>query len=420
MSPLAVEVVSIDSIVVDPDNAKIHTPEQISAICESIKSYSFNDPVGICGNMIVEGEGRWLAMKQLGETQIPVIRLDHLSEAQRRAYAMAHNHLNAKTGLDPLKLKLNLTAIKVAGLELKPIGFTPIELKKIFADPKKEADDAEDALEEAERQDFVPFAKLGDLWCLNEHRVLCGDSTKMEDVLRAMDGKTADMVLTDPPYNVAYVGKTADALTIANDKMNNEQFREFLFKFYKAAFDITKPGGAIYVFHADSEGYNFRGALVDAGWMMKQCLIWLKNAMVMGRQDYQWKHEPIAYGWKPGAAHTWNNDRCQTTILEFNRPSRSPDHPTPKTVAMLEYMITNSSLNGQIVFDPFLGSGSTLIAAEQTGRICHGLELSDRYASVIVKRWHELTNLMPMVHRGGNTLTMAEAIDASQVQSLRK
>lgn len=410
VADLKVEVVGIESIKPDPDNAKIHTPEQITEIAASIKAFGFNDPIGIVRDMIVEGEGRWLAMKLLQQTEIPIIRLDHLSDEQRRAYGLAHNHLNTKTGFDQVKLKFNLTTIKITGMDLKPIGFSTLDLKKIFADPQKESDDAA-ALAEANGEDggFVPFSQLGDVWTLGNHRVLCGDSTSPEAVALVMNGRQADLVLTDPPYNVSYTGKTADALTIENDKMDATQFRQFLLNFYKAAIDVTKPGGAIYIFHADSEGYAFRGAMLEAGWLMKQCLVWVKNVMVMGRQDYQWRHEPVLYGWKPGASHKWMSDRKQTTILSFNRPSRNAEHPTMKPIDLIEYLMRNSSEIEDVVFEPFGGSGSTLIAAEQAGRHCRCIELSPRYVSVIVQRWANLTKKDPVLHRGGSILSLADA-----------
>lgn len=410
---MQIEVVPIDSLVADSDNAKVHTPEQIADIVASIAAFHFNDPLGIVGNIIVEGEGRWLAMKEMGATEIPVVRLDHLNDAQRRAYAIAHNHLNRKTGMDPLKVKVNIEAIRVAGVDLKPIGFSTAEIRKFSG--KKEIDEAADKLlAESERAEFVPFVQTDDLWILGSHRVLCGDSISANDVARAMNGKIADLVLTDPPYNVAYEGGTG--MTIENDSMGDAAFRQFLFAMYQNAFAATKPGGSIYVFHADSEGYNFRGAMVDAGWMLKQCLIWMKDRLVLGRQDYHWIHEPILVGWKPGAAHTWNSDREQTSILRFDRPSRSPDHPTTKSVEMFQYLIGNSSLPGQVVFDPFGGSGTTAIAAAQSGREAHLIELSPVYCSVIVKRLADFMQIEPYVHRQGKTMTLSETIDATKVQ----
>jgi site-specific DNA-methyltransferase (adenine-specific) len=206
-----------------------------------------------------------------------------------------------------------------------------------------------------------------------------------------MAGKRADMWLTDPPYNVDYTGKTKDALKVANDSMSDSDFRKFLASAFGAAFGVIKPGASFYIWHADSEGYNFRGAVHECGEEVRQCLIWNKNYMVMGRQDYQWKHEPCLYGWKKGASHGWYSDRKQTTVLEFDRPSRSEQHPTMKPIALFAYLIGNSTGPQGLILDSFLGSGTSLIAAEQLGRTCYGLELSPAYCDVIVARWETLT-----------------------------
>ena len=221
---------------------------------------------------------------------------------------------------------------------------------------------------------------------------MCGDSTSEEDVSKLMENELADLWLSDPPYNVAYEGKTKDALTIQNDSMGDGQFREFLHSAFEAVFSHIKPGAAFYIFHADSEGYNFRGAIRDCGESVRQCLIWAKNSLVMGRQDYQWKHEPILYGWKNGAAHKWNSDRSQTTVLEFNRPIRNDVHPTMKPIDILVYLIGNSSNSGDIVIDTFGGSGSTLIACEKIKRKARLVELDERYCDVIRKRWAEFVH----------------------------
>lgn len=247
-----------------------------------------------------------------------------------------------------------------------------------------------------------PKSKLGDVYVLGNHRLMCGDSTCITDVEKLMDGEKADMVWTDPPYNVALGmdetpeeakkrNRRTDGLVVKNDHMPDEQFRQFLSDAFTSMFTVVNDGGAIYVAHADSEGYNFRGAMRDAGWMTKQCLIWVKSSLVMGRQDYQWKHEPILYGWKPGAAHTWSSDRTQTTVLEFPKPSRNGEHPTMKPVALIEYCIGNSSKAGQKILDLFGGSGSTLIACEKTGRRCRMMELDPKYVDVILARWEAAT-----------------------------
>jgi len=260
--------------------------------------------------------------------------------------------------------------------------------------------------------DVESITKLGDLWELGNHRVLCGDSTDAEIVKKLMDGQLGDMYLTDPPYNVAYEGKTKDKLTIQNDKMSNDTFREFLVNAFTAVDDVLKQGGVFYIWHADSEGYNFRWACFEVEWPIRQCLIWNKNSLVMGRQDYHWKHEPCLYGWKLGAGHLWSTDRKQTTILEFNRPSRSSDHPTMKPVDLLEYQVLNNTKGQDIVIDTFLGSGSTLIACEKTNRTCYGMELDEHYCDVIVNRyidWCNKNDREPIVRLNG------EAFDISRI-----
>jgi site-specific DNA-methyltransferase (adenine-specific) len=240
------------------------------------------------------------------------------------------------------------------------------------------------------------MTNAGDMWLLGNHRLLCGDSTSQECVERLLVDTKIDCLITDPPYNVDYTGKTKDALKVSNDSMDDASFREFLCACFRLAFSNMKAGASFYIFHSDSEGYNFRGAVKDCGEVVRQCLIWLKNCMVIGRQDYQWKHEPCLYGWKAGSAHAWHSDRKQTTVLEFDRPSE--DHPTMKPVKMIAYLMANSTEPDQIVYDPFLGSGTTLIAAHQLGRVCYGMELSPRYCDVIVKRWESLSGQKAIKH----------------------
>ena len=377
-------------------NARLHSEEQVNDIVASIKAFGFTSPILVAAdNTIIAGHGRVLAAQKLGLELLPCIVLGHLTEVERQALVLIDNRMSEKSTWNKEMLALEVKELQLKQFDVKLLAFKPKELKGLL-DPKlpdrTEDEQAVDALiGSANDPNFPCIAQEGDLWKLGNHRLLCGDSTKAEDYQRLMGGRLADLVLTDPPYNVAYQGGTKDKLKIANDDMPDAAFREFLFKFYKASIDVTKDGGAIYVYHADSEGYNFRGAMIDSGWLLKQCLIWVKDRFVMGRQDYHWGHEPILYGWKPGAGHNWYTDRKQTTILKFDRPHKNPDHPTPKPVEMLEYLIGNSSARDEIVLDPFLGSGSTLIAAEKTGRCCYGNELSPRYSTVIMKRWELLT-----------------------------
>lgn len=233
--------------------------------------------------------------------------------------------------------------------------------------------------------------KLGDIWKLGEHRLMCGDSTNITDVEKLMNGELADLLITDPPYNVNYEGKTKERLTIENDKMSDSNFREFLKDAFIAADSVMKAGAVFYIWHADSEGYNFRGACRDANWQVRQCLIWNKNQMVMGRQDYHWKHEPCLYGWKDGASHLWAADRKQTTVIDFDKPQRNGEHPTMKPVGLFDYQIKNNTKGSDIVLDLFGGSGTTMIACEQDGRKARLMELDPHYCDVIITRWENLT-----------------------------
>lgn len=258
-----------------------------------------------------------------------------------------------------------------------------------LGDSPTSADAEDDDFDESEVTESVCCP--GDLWQLGRHRLLCGDSTNQEDIERLMGGELADLWLTDPPYNVGYEGKTADKLTIENDSMSDAAFKDFLVKCYAAANASMKKGAAFYIWHADIEGYNFRSACQEIGWKVRECLIWVKNSMVMGRQDYQWQHEPCLYGWKEGASHNWYSDRKQTTILSYAKPTRNGEHPTMKPVPLFAYLMCNSSRPGDIVLDSFGGSGTTMIAAEQMGRSARLMELDPHYCDVIIARWEKLT-----------------------------
>ena len=280
------------------------------------------------------------------------------------------------------------TDLKDAGYDLGLTGFSDDEIRALTPEVINEGLVDEDQTPEPPAE---PKTKPGDIYQLGKHRLMCGDSTSIEALETLCDGQLVDMWLTDPPYNVAYEGKTKDALKIKNDSMADDDFRQFLRDSYVAADSVMKPGAVFYIWHADSEGYNFRGAAKDAGWQVRQCLIWKKQTMVMGRQDYHWKHEPCLYGWKDGAGHLWSADRKQTTILEFDRPSRNGEHPTMKPVALFEYQMLNNTKGGDIVLDSFGGSGTTLIAAEKNGRVARLMELDPKYCDVIVQRWEEFT-----------------------------
>ena len=245
-----------------------------------------------------------------------------------------------------------------------------------------------------------PKAKKGDIYQLGNHRLMCGDSTSIDDVEKLMNGNKADMLLTDPPYNVDYEGKTKDKLKIKNDSMDNDSFRQFLRDAFTSADTVMKQGAVFYIWHAESEGYNFRGACFDIGWKVRQCIIWNKNSMTMGRQDYQWKHEPCLYGWKDGASHLWASDRKQTTVIDMSKPVKSDLHPTMKPVALFDYQIKNNTKGGDIVLDLFGGSGTTIMACEQNNRIAYSMELDPHYVDVIIARWEQFTGQKAVLING--------------------
>jgi site-specific DNA-methyltransferase (adenine-specific) len=325
--------------------------------------------------VVLGGNMRLKACIAAGLKEVPIIVADKLTEQQQAEFIIKDNVGFGEWDWDLLANQWDVEALEDWGLEL-PFDNTPVQ----------EAADDDYEIPETIEVNVV----LGDVIEIGQHKLLCGSSTETDECAKIMGEELCDLVVTDPPYNVAYVGKTKDAMTIQNDKMEGSDFYQFLYDFYTALGSYTKAGGSWYVWHADSEGANFRRAMADAGLLVKQCLIWVKNSMVMGRQDYQWKHEPCLYGWKEGAAHNWYSDRKQTTVLEFNRPTRNAEHPTMKPVELIAYQIENSSKVGDLVCDGFLGSGTTMVAAHQLGRKCYGTELDPKYCQVIIDRMQKL------------------------------
>jgi len=381
-------------------NSRTHSDEQVAQIAASMREFGFTNPVLVDeAGGIIAGHGRVMAAKSLGLPAVPCIRLAHLSEAQKRAYVIADNKLALNAGWDEDMLRLELADLKAADFDLGLLGFNADELGELLADDEDDQDGLTDPDDAPEAQ-AQATSQPGDIWLCGRHRVMCGDSTDIES-LQALTGGGVDMWLTDPPYNVAYEGKTKDALKIKNDSMSDGDFRGFLRDAYVAADAVMKAGAVFYIWHADSEGYNFRGAAHDAGWKVRQCLVWKKQTLVMGRQDYHWKHEPCLYGWKEGAGHLWAADRKQTTILEFDRPSRSGEHPTMKPVALFEYQMLNNTKGGDKVLDSFGGSGTTLIAAEKNGRVSCLMELDPIYCDVIVRRWEQFTGQKAVLESTG-------------------
>ena len=409
-----IEKIDISVLIPYARNARTHSDEQIAQIAGSIKEFGFNNPVLIDkDNGVIAGHGRLAAARKLGLKEVPCIRLEHLTETQRKAYILADNRIALNSGWEAELLSLELSELLDGGVNLESLGFDADEIDALLnkIEPTEGLTD-EDATPEVPEE---PVTKPGDVWILGKHRLMCGDSTSIQALEALCQDQAVDMWLTDPPYNVAYEGKTKDALKIQNDSMDDEQFRQFLRDSYVAADAVMKPGAVFYIWHADSEGYNFRGAAQDAGWKVRQCLIWKKQTMVMGRQDYHWKHEPCLYGWKDGAGHLWAADRKQTTILEFDRPSRNAEHPTMKPVALFEYQMLNNTKGGDIVLDSFGGSGTTLIAAEKNGRIARLMELDAKYCDVIVKRWQDFTGKQATLEATGQTYS--ELTDKSEIQN---
>ena len=366
-------------------NAKKHTETQIANVAESIRQFGWAQPIVVDKDYtIIIGHCRYSAAERLGLETVPVVVASDLTAEQVRKLRNLDNKLNeSEWDFDLLKD------------DILDLDFSDFDIDWGIEDNDVITGIEEDEAPEVDKVN-PPITQPGDIWQLGKHRLMCGDSTDAGTVALLMDGKKADLFLTDPPYNVAYKGKTKDALTIENDKMGSDKFREFLTSAFTAAVSVLKEGAGFYIWFASIEHCNFETALNESGLEVRQELIWKKNSMVLGRQDYQWKHEPCLYGWKDGASHNWYSDRCQTTILEFDKPARNGEHPTMKPVELFAYQIQNSTKKGDIVLDLFGGSGTTIIACEQTGRIGYSMELDPRYCDVIIKRYENLTGNKPV------------------------
>lgn len=383
-------VMPLDKLIPYARNSRTHSDQQIADIAASIKEFGFKNPIIIDQkNTIRAGHGRFMAAQKLNLQVVPCLRGD-LSEIQWKAFVIADNRLAEKAGWDNDLLKLELQELNLEQFDVAITGFDMDDLAS-FMGPDEPQGGRTDADDTPEPDETKVICRPGDLWTLGNHKLICGDATDPEVLKRLVGEEKVAMWLTDPPYNVAYEGKTEDALTIQNDHMTDADFRTFLFQAYKAADGVMAPGAVFYIWHADSEGFNFRGAARDVGWKVRQCLIWQKQTLVMGRQDYHWKHEPCLYGWKEGAAHYWASDRKQTTILEFDKPARNGEHPTMKPVALFAYQLGNNTRKGDLVLDSFGGSGTTLIAAEQLGRKARLCELDPKYCDVIIRRFQAFT-----------------------------
>ena len=365
-------------------NARTHSESQIAQIAASIKEFGFLSPILIAeDNTILAGHGRLAAARKLGLTKVPCVKESHLTETQRRAYIIADNKLSLNAGWDEDILAIELSELQGADFDLDLLGFDESELASIFEDDREVEDDDFDVEEELNKP---CFSKAGDIWTLGRHRLICGDSTKEETYRILMEGKKANLVVTDPPYNVNYEGSAGK---IKNDNMNTDKFYNFLLDAFSNMEKVMADDASIYVFHADTEGLNFRKAFNDAGFYLSGCCIWKKPSLVLGRSPYQWQHEPCLYGWKKKGKHQWYSGRKETTIWEFEKPKKNAEHPTMKPIPLLAYPITNSSMSNTLILDPFGGSGSTLIACEQTDRSCYTIELDEKFCDVIVKRYIE-------------------------------
>lgn len=371
------------------ENNPRNNKDAVKYVKNSIKKFGFKVPIVIDkDNVIVAGHTRYLASKELKLETVPCIIADDLTEKQIKAYRLADNKTAEKSEWDFLKLDLELDDLKL-DFDMSDFGFDfPLDEEK---DERKNIEDDDfDTDKEVEKIEN-PISRRGDIYKLGNHYLMCGDSTSADDVSKLMNSDKADLVVTDPPYNVAYEGKTEDALTIENDSMDSDSFRAFLTDAFSRMNEVMKEGASFYIWYASREHVNFEIALNQAGFTVRQQLIWNKNQLVMGRQDYHWKHEPCLYGWKDGAPHNWYSDRKQSTVLDFDKPQRNGDHPTMKPLPLIGYLVQNSSKKNDVVLDLFGGSGSTLIACEELGRSCRMMELDPKYCDVIVKRWETLT-----------------------------
>ncbi|WP_332379812.1 DNA modification methylase [Lactococcus lactis] len=355
--------------------------EAVDAVASSIKNFGFKVPIVVdSNNEIINGHTRLKAAQKLGLETVPVIVADDLTPEQVKAFRLADNKVGEIATWNDEMLAIELGELAEIDFDMMEFGFEIEEEKEVIEDEAFDTTPPEE-----------PTSKLGDIYQLGRHRLMVGDSTDCEQVKALMGEQQADLLLTDPPYNVAYQGKTEDALTIENDSKSAADFHLFLVDVFEAAKSVMKKGAAFYCWYASSEVVNFHTSIEETGFMVKQELIWNKNSMVLGRQDYQWKHEPCLYGWLEGASHSWYSGRNQTTVLNFDKPQRNGDHPTMKPVALFDYQMQNSSKQGDIVLDLFGGSGATMVAAEQNGRNAYLMEFDPRYADVIIRRWEELT-----------------------------
>lgn len=381
------ELVPTDKLIPYVNNARTHSAEQVNKLRASLREFGFINPVIVDRDLnVIAGHGRILAAKEEKIPEVPCVYVDYLTEAQKKAYILADNRMAMDAGWDEELLRVEIEALQAEAFDVSLTGFDEKEVTDLFKDADRTGAEDDD-FDLSEALEKAAFVERGDVWTVGRHRLMCGDATVAEDVIKLMDGKKANLILTDPPYGVSF--QSADGLSIQNDSIKGEEFYQFLLAAMQNMVAVLEPGGAAYVFHADTEGLNFRRAFVDVGLHLAGCCIWVKNSLVLGRSDYQWQHEPVLYGFLKNGKHSWYSDRKQTTIWNFDKPKRNKNHPTSKPLDLLAYPIGNSTQANAIVLDTFGGSGSTLMACEQTNRICCTMELDEKYASVILRRYVE-------------------------------
>ena len=411
------QLISLGKLVPYVNNARTHSQEQLTKLRSSLREFGFINPVIIDREFnVIAGHGRIAAAKEEGIVEVPCVFADFLTEAQKKAYILADNRMALDAGWDEELLRIEIESLQGADFDVSLTGFGEDEIADLFAgdgekDVKDDDFDFSAALEKA------AFVERGDIWTVGRHRLVCGDATSAEDVAALMDGKKANLIVTDPPYGVSF--KSGSGLSIQNDSMKGDEFYTFLYNSFSQMAAHLENGGAAYVFHADTEGLNFRKAFVDAGFHLAGVCIWVKNSLVLGRSDYQWQHEPVLYGFLKNGKHPWYSDRKQTTIWNYDKPKRNKNHPTSKPLDLLGYPICNSSQENAIVLDTFGGSGSTMMACEQTGRICYMMELDEKYASVILRRYVEDTGDSENVYvvRGGEKIPYSALVKEVQTDA---
>ena len=394
------QLISTEKLIPYVNNARTHSAEQINKLRSSLREFGFINPVIIDRDYnVIAGHGRIEAAKAEGISEVPCVFADYLTSAQKKAYILADNRMAMDAGWDEELLRVEIEALQAESFDVGLTGFDESEIADLFETDSEVKDDDFDVDAELEKP---PVTKSGDLWLLGNHRLICGDSTKEEIYTLLMDGKKANLVVTDPPYNVNYEGSAG--------KIKNGRFYQFLLDAFTCMEKAMENDASIYVFHADTEGLNFRKAFADAGFYLSGTCIWKKQSLVLGRSPYQWQHEPVLFGWKKKGKHQWYTGRKESTIWEFDKPKKNGDHPTMKPVPLVAYPIKNSSMSNCIVLDPFGGSGSTLIACEQTDRVCHTIELDEKFCDVIVKRYIEQAGTTENVYvvRNGQAIKFDE------------